>query len=472
MKKLLLFSAMLFSLSINSQTIGLQQFATGFSSAVEIAHPANDSRLFVVQQGGLIRIVNSNGTVNATPFLNLSTLISTGSERGLLGLAFHPNYATNGLFFVNYTNTSGNTVIARYAVSANPDIANTAGTILMTINQPFSNHNGGSLKFGPDGYLYIGMGDGGSGGDPQGYAQNLSLTHTSVASNPSRIYLGKMLRIDVDNPVAPLNYGIPPTNPYVGQTGKEEIWAYGVRNPWKFSFNRLNGDLWIGDVGQNEVEEINKIASPLPNTGLNFGWRCYEGTAAYNTSGCAAQSTMVAPLAQYTHSGTSGCSITGGYFYTGTTYPNFQNKYFFADYCLNRLSYVNGTTGVITNSPNLTGANFVTSFGEDKDGELYLTNGSIVYKIIDTSLTISEFEKAGFTMSPNPAKNTFTIKNTSNLQANTVEVFDLTGKLLVLQPFNNSTENTIGIENLSSGMYIVSIMDSNGDKYTSKLVVE
>ncbi len=463
---------MLFSLSINSQTIGLQQFATGFSSAVEIAHPANDSRLFVVQQGGLIRIVNSNGTVNATPFLNLSTLISTGSERGLLGLAFHPNYATNGLFFVNYTNTSGNTVIARYAVSANPDIANTAGTILMTINQPFSNHNGGSLKFGPDGYLYIGMGDGGSGGDPQGYAQNLSLTHTSVASNPSRIYLGKMLRIDVDNPVAPLNYGIPPTNPYVGQTGKEEIWAYGVRNPWKFSFNRLNGDLWIGDVGQNEVEEINKIASPLPNTGLNFGWRCYEGTAAYNTSGCAAQSTMVAPLAQYTHSGTSGCSITGGYFYTGTTYPNFQNKYFFADYCLNRLSYVNGTTGVITNSPNLTGANFVTSFGEDKDGELYLTNGSIVYKIIDTSLTISEFEKAGFTMSPNPAKNTFTIKNTSNLQANTVEVFDLTGKLLVLQPFNNSTENTIGIENLSSGMYIVSIMDSNGDKYTSKLVVE
>lgn len=472
MKKLLLFSAMLFSLSINSQTIGLQQFATGFSSAVEITHPANDSRLFVVQQGGLIRIVNSNGTVNATPFLNLSTLISNGSERGLLGLAFHPNYATNGLFFVNYTNTSGHTVIARYAVSANPDIANTAGTILMTINQPYSNHNGGSIKFGPDGYLYIGMGDGGSGGDPQGYAQNLSLTHTSVASNPSRIYLGKMLRIDVDNPVAPLNYGIPPTNPYVGQTGKEEIWAYGVRNPWKFSFNRLNGDLWIGDVGQNEVEEINKIASPLPNTGLNFGWRCYEGTAAYNTSGCAAQSTMVAPLAQYTHSGTNGCSITGGYFYTGTTYPNFQNKYFFADYCLNRVSYVNGTTGVITNSPNLTGANFITSFGEDKDGELYLTNGSIVYKIIDTSLTISEFEKAGFTMTPNPAKNTFTIKNTSNLQANTVEVFDLTGKLLVFQPFNNSTENTIGIENLSSGMYVVSIMASNGNKYNSKLVVE
>ncbi len=472
MKKLLLFGAMLFSLLTNSQTIGLQQFATGFSSAVEITHPANDTRLFVVQQGGLIRIVNSNGAVNTTPFLNLSTLISTGSERGLLGLAFHPNYATNGLFFVNYTNTSGHTVIARYAVSANPDVANTAATILMTINQPYSNHNGGSLKFGPDGYLYIGMGDGGSGGDPQGYAQNLSLTHTSVASNPSRIYLGKMLRLDVDNPVSPLNYGIPPTNPYVGQTGKEEIWAYGVRNPWKFSFNRLNGDLWIGDVGQNEVEEINKIASPLPNTGLNFGWRCYEGNTAYNTSGCAAQSTMVAPLAQYTHSGTSGCSITGGYFYTGSTYPNFQNKYFFADYCLNRVSYVNGTTGAITNSPNLTGASSITSFGEDKDGELYLTNGSTIYRLVDTSLAISEFEKVGFSAFPNPTKGSFVLKSSSDITANAIEIFDLSGKLLLTIDHLSDNENAISTQNLASGMYLLSVKGSNGEKYTSKLIIE
>lgn len=469
MKKLLLFGATLLSLLSTAQTLSLQSFATGFTGAVEITHPANDSRLFVVQQGGLIRILNANGTVNTTPFLNLSSLLSTGGERGLLGLAFHPNYATNGLFFVNYTNTSGNTVIARYSVSANPNVANTAGTILMTINQPYSNHNGGSIKFGPDGYLYIGMGDGGSGGDPQGYAQNLSLTQTNVASNPSRIYLGKMLRIDVDNVETPLNYGIPASNPYATEAGKREIWAYGLRNPWKFSFNRLNGDLWIADVGQNEVEEINKIASPLPNTGMNFGWRCYEGTAAYNTSGCAAQSTMVAPIAQYTHTATGGCSVTGGYVYTGSLYPNLQNKYVFADYCTGELGII-GSSGTISWNFNFSGV--VPSFGEDKDGELYLSSGSVIYKIVDTSLTISEFEKAGFSMAPNPAKNTFSIKSTSNLQANTVEVFDLTGKLLLSQSLNNSTENTVGIENLSSGMYIVSIVASNGDKYTSKLVVE
>ena len=469
MKKLLLFCATLFSLLSSAQTLSLQSFATGFSSAVAIAHPANDSRLFLVQQGGLIRILNSNGTVNATPFLNLSSLISTGGERGLLGLAFHPNYATNGFFYVNYTNTSGNTVIARYSVSANPNVANTAGTILMTINQPYSNHNGGSIEFGPDGYLYIGMGDGGSGGDPQGYAQNMSLTNANVTSNPTRIYLGKMLRIDVDNPEAPLNYGIPATNPYASEAGKREIWATGLRNPWKFSFNRLNGDLWIADVGQNEVEEINKITSPLPNTGLNFGWRCYEGTVAFNTSGCAAQSTMVAPFSQYTHTATGGCSVTGGYVYTGSLYPNLQNKYVFADYCTGELGII-GASGTISWNLNFSGV--VPSFGEDKDGELYLSSGSIIYKIVDTSLTASEFEKVGFSVAPNPAKNTFSIKSTSAITANSVEVFDLGGKLLVSQALNGNVESTVGIENLSSGMYVVTVRASNGNKYTSKLIVE
>ena len=213
MRNFFLLSICLCSLANHSQTIGLQQFATGFTAAIELTHPSNDSRLFVVQQGGLIRIVNSNGTINATPFLSLTSLISTGSERGLLGLAFHPNYASNGLFFVNYTNTAGNTVIARYGVSADPNIANTTGTILMTISQPASNHNGGTLRFGPDGYLYIGMGDGGGAGDTSGYAQNLSLTHTQVAANPSRIYLGKMLRIDVNTIAGSLNYGLVGGNP-------------------------------------------------------------------------------------------------------------------------------------------------------------------------------------------------------------------------------------------------------------------
>ncbi|MDP5027802.1 MAG: PQQ-dependent sugar dehydrogenase, partial [Flavobacterium sp.] len=318
MKTLLSLGLLIVSFFGQAQTIALQSFATGLTSPVEITH-AGDSRLFVVEQSGKIKIINANGTVNTTPFLNLTSLISTGGERGLLGLAFHPNYATNGYFFVNYTNTSGNTVIARYSVSSgNSNIANTTGTILMTITQPYSNHNGGSIKFGPDGYLYIGMGDGGSGGDPGNRAQNINEN------------LGKMLRIDVNSTIAPY-YTNPATNPYVGVAGNDEIWAIGLRNPWKFSFNRLNGDLWIADVGQGSVEEIDKVVNPL-TAGLNFGWRCYEGNSTYNSTGCAPASTMTFPFTQYARSG-GACSVTGGYFYTGSMYPNFQNKYFFTDYC-------------------------------------------------------------------------------------------------------------------------------------------
>lgn len=333
MKKILLLGMTIASFLGFSQTIALQSFATGFTDPVNIAN-AGDSRMFVVEQGGTIKVVSATGVVSATNFLNISSIITSGGERGLLGLAFHPNYATNGYFFINYTNLSGNTVIARYSVNAtNPNIANTAGTILMTITQPYSNHNGGCIKFGPDGYLYIGMGDGGSAGDPGNRAQNINES------------LGKMLRIDVNSTVAPF-YTSPSTNPYFGIAGNDEIWAIGMRNPWKFSFNRLNGDLWIADVGQNTIEEIDKIASPLPNTGINFGWRCYEGNSTYNTTGCAAASTMTYPFAQYSRSG-GACSVTGGYFYTGTTYPNFQNKYFFTDYCDDKIRTVN-SAGVIT----------------------------------------------------------------------------------------------------------------------------
>jgi glucose/arabinose dehydrogenase len=468
MKKLFLLGFSLFSLIGFSQTIVLQSYATGFSSPVDIAHPANDTRLFVVQKGGLIRIVKpvgATGTVNTTPFLNLSTLVSTGSEQGLLGLAFHPNYATNGFFFVNYTNTAGNTVIARYSVSTtNPDISNTTATILMTINQPSSNHNGGCLRFGTDGFLYIGMGDGGGAGDTSNYSQNLTIS----TANPTRVYLGKMLRIDVDSTVGALNYGYPATNPYISEAGKQEIWARGLRNPWKFSFNRLNGDLWIGDVGQGAKEEIDFIANPLP-TGLNFGWRCYEGNSTYNTAACAAMSTMTFPVAEYTHAG-GACSITGGYIYTGSTYPNFANKYFFADYCLNRLGYVNATTNAITYTPNFTTSNNFTTFGEDLNGELYVTGGSVLYKITDSSLSNSEFEKNGFALYPNPAKNEFSIKNTNNIALTKVEVFDLSGKLLLT---NSVSDNqTISIASLSSGLYLVTVHTETGTVFNTKLVVE
>jgi len=458
MKTILLFSLTMMSFFGQSQTITLQSFATGFDSPVEITN-AGDSRLFVVQKGGLIRILNSNGSINTTPFLNLSTLISSDGERGLLGLAFHPNYAANGYFFVNYTNTSGNTVIARYSVnSGNPDIANITGTILMTISQPYTNHNGGSIKFGADGYLYIGMGDGGSGGDPGNRAQNINEN------------LGKMLRIDVNSTISPF-YTSPATNPYVGVAGNDEIWAIGLRNPWKFSFNRLNGDLWIADVGQGAIEEINKIVNPLPNTGINFGWRCYEGNSTYNTSGCAPSSTMTFPFAQYARSG-GACSVTGGYFYTGSTYPNFQNKYFFTDYCDDKIRMVN-SAGVITTTASFSGNNFVT-FGEDMNGELYIAgiSSGTIYKIIDSSLSSSDFENNGFSLYPNPAKESFTIKSSTSNLATKIDVIDLTGKLLFTKELSSIPENTIATTALSKGIYLISVETTNGTNYTTKLIVE
>lgn len=456
MKKVLLTILVLSTTSIYSQTIAIQTFATGFSGAVEISH-ANDSRLFVVQKGGLIRILNSNGTVNATPFLNITSLVSSGGERGLLGLAFHPNYNTNGLFFVNYTNTAGNTVIARYGVSTtNPAVANTTATILMTITQPFNNHNGGTIKFGLDGFLYIGMGDGGSGGDPGNRSQNINDN------------LGKMLRINVNTTTAPF-YTSPTSNPYIGIAGNDEIWAIGLRNPWKFSFNKSNGDLWIADVGQNMMEEINKIASPLP-VGLNFGWRCYEGTVPFNTSGCASIGTMTMPFSQYTHS--DGCSVTGGYVYTGTLYPNLLNKYIFADYCENRIGFANTTTGAITYTPYFSGQNNFTSFGEDMNGELYVTNANVIFKVVDTALSTTNFENAGFTLFPNPVKNSFSVKNGNGIKITKVDVHDLTGKLLLSKDLVKSDAETIDVTVLSKGMYLVSIFTANGKNYSSKLIKE
>jgi glucose/arabinose dehydrogenase len=458
MKKIFLFNFLILSVLGYSQTISLQSFGTGFVSPVEITN-AGDSRLFVVQKGGLIRILNADGTVNATPFLNLSAFVSTNSERGLLGLAFHPNYATNGYFFVNYTNLAGNTVIARYTVNAsNPNIANTTETILMTITQPFANHNGGTIKFGPDGYLYIGMGDGGSGGDPGNRAQNINEN------------LGKMLRIDVNTSTAPF-YSSPNSNPYVGVAGNDEIWAIGLRNPWKFSFNRLNGDLWIADVGQDAIEEINKVVSPLPNSGINFGWRCYEGNSTYNNSGCAPSSTMRFPFIQYARFG-GACSVTGGYYYSGSAYPNFQNKYFFTDYCDNKIRMVDNA-GVITTTASFSGNNFVT-FGEDVNGELYIagiTSGT-VYKIIDSSLSQPNFETNGFSLYPNPAKGYFVIKSAATNLATNIDVFDISGKLLFSRKLTSNTENLIDTNLLSKGMYLVTVETTNGTNYTTKVLVE
>lgn len=442
------------SLLSHSQIVGIQTFATGFTNPVEIAHPDNDARLFVVEQGGKIKIVNPNGTTNSTAFLTLTTAtISTGGERGLLGLTFHPNYVTNGYFYVNYTNTSGNTVIARYAVSSDPNSADAgSATVLLTINQPFNNHNGGSIKFGPDGYLYIGMGDGGSAGDPGNRAQS-----------PNEL-LGKMLRIDVDSAFP---YGIPPDNPYYGALSiRNEIWAMGLRNPWKFSFDKIKGDLWIADVGQNQIEEINKASATA--AGLNYGWNCYEGNTIY--SACSALPIdYTFPFAQYTHS--FGCSITGGYFYNGSLYPNFKEKYFFADYCSNKIGLLD-SSGAITWSSAFTGARF-TSFGEDSDREIYIAssgNGTI-YKIIDSSLGINTFDRPNFKLYPNPANSEFFIKTKNIRFPAFLSITDISGKLLWRQSLK---VNSGSIKNMSfqKGIYLVSIKDNFGANFSSRLIIE
>lgn len=438
-----------------SQTLNLQSFGTGFTSPVEITH-ADDSRLFVVEQTGRIKILNPNGTVNATPFLTVSSIISNGGERGLLGLAFHPNYTSNGYFFVNYTNTAGDTVIARYSVSANPDIANTTGLILMTITQPYSNHNGGTIKFGPDGYLYIGMGDGGSAGDPGNRAQN-------ITDN-----LGKMLRIDVNATIAPY-YNNPPTNPYVGITGNDEIWAIGLRNPWKFSFDKLTGDLWIADVGQGVWEEVNKVSPTL--AGVNYGWHCLEGNAVYNTTGnCATITGTTAPLVVVNHS-TGACSITGGYVYRGTLYPNLVGKYLFSDYCLGKIG-ITTSAGTTTFSNTFTG-NFV-SFGEDVTGELYISDISsgTIYKIIDTSLSQESFNKKHFTIYPNPTKNTLFIDKSEYNYPTEIEIFDINGKLVLQQETEKINQNKIDISKLTKGFYFVTIKNDSNESSQYKLVVE
>ncbi len=443
---------------LSAQVIAITEFASGFSSPVEIAH-CGDSRLFVVQQSGAIRVLNADGTINPTNFLTLtnSTILS-GGERGLLGLAFHPNYNTNGFFYLNYTRAGdGATVIARYSVSStNPNVANpSSGTVLLTVAQPFSNHNGGTIKFGPDGYLYIGMGDGGNGGDPGNRAQNINEN------------LGKMLRIDV-NASAP--YGIPAGNPYIGVAGNDEIWAIGLRNPWKFSFDAVSGDLWIADVGQNQIEEINHV--PSTSAGLNYGWKCYEGNQVY--SSCSnPMSTYTFPFAQYTHSSTGGCSITGGYMYAGTTYPNFTNKYFFADYCLNRLGMLDKNTATISYSAIFNGNNNFTTFGQDINGEVYVasqSNGKL-YKITDSSLSVTSVSKKQISLYPNPATTQITVDIADASVPVTMTIYDLAGKILQKSILTASVQN-INLPVLNTGMYLVQTTDADQNSNTIKLAIK
>jgi glucose/arabinose dehydrogenase len=353
--------------------VTLVPLAAGIGPITSIAN-AGDARLFLSLQTGKI-LIFSGGQVLPAAFLDLAPLISCCGERGLLGIAFHPQYPSNRLFFVDYTNTAGNTVIARYRASTgNADLADPAsGVILLTIPQPFSNHNGGQLQFGPDGYLYVGMGDGGSANDPMCNGQRTDTL------------LGKLLRIDVNQNINTVPFfGIPPSNPFAAAgPPADRIWALGLRNPWRFSFDRVTGDLYIADVGQSAREEIDYQARASAG-GENYGWKIMEGTlcGAGGSAGCPAgvpacnSPGFKAPLYEYGHAGSGGCTgtVIGGYVYRGAAYPVLDGVYLYGDYCFGRL-FGNGQM-LTPNVPQL------TTFGEDASGELYLgtENGSL-YRI-------------------------------------------------------------------------------------------
>jgi uncharacterized protein (TIGR03437 family) len=348
-----------------AQQIRLVEFVRGLASPVDIQHAGDASnRLFVVEQRGRIRIVK-NGALVPAPFLDIVSRIRCANsgcgEQGLLGLAFPPGFATKKYFYVNYTDLLGDTVIARYRVTENPDLADPAsGTVILTIDQPYDNHNGGGLAFGPDGYLYIGMGDGGSGGDPQNHAQN-----------PNSL-LGKMLRIDVEN-TGGAPYRIPADNPFAQSAGyRGEIWALGLRNPWRYSFDRQTGDLYIGDVGQSSWEEVS-FQPASSRGGENYGWRRMEGAHCFNPASGCPQEGLTLPVVEYSQSA-GDCSVTGGYVYRGARFPNLQGTYIYGDYCSGRIWGLTRDQSGWRNSLLLDSTINITAFGQDEAGNLFVTD--------------------------------------------------------------------------------------------------
>ncbi|MBA3649348.1 MAG: PQQ-dependent sugar dehydrogenase [Chitinophagales bacterium] len=450
-------------------TLQLVPFSSGYSGALDIEN-CGDSRLFIVEQSGKIWICDSAGNKRAKPFLDITNKVySVGSEQGLLGLAFDPDYKNNGYFYVNYINQNQDTRIARFQVSnTNPNKADKQSELkILGVHQPSPNHNGGCLRFGPDNYLYIGLGDGGPEGDFQNNAQN-----------PKEL-LGKMLRIDVHsgNP-----YSIPPSNPFVGVSGyKDEIWALGMRNPWRFSFDQLTNDLWIGDVGQNAWEEVDLQLSPS-NGGENYGWRCYEGNHPYNLTGCGSMSNYVFPVYDYPHQDNGDCSVIGGYVYRGTNFQNMFGKYFYNDYCSGnfKVLFKNGSTWENSVLLNLADYSYV-AWGVNYRGELFVTNtfDGTIYHVVDASqlagktalLTADHFLQ----LYPNPNNGMFTLDWNSNQNEKcTLIITNVLGQTVFSQKLNaHQGWNRWQIEpgTLSSGNFILQMNSSRG-LTSQKLIVE
>jgi glucose/arabinose dehydrogenase len=344
--------------------VSLEPYAKVPGSPLAIVAPDDGSgRLLVATQEGLIWAV-TNGVTADHPMLDISARITSGGERGLLGIAVHPGFPTDPRIFVDYTDGDGNTVVSSFRMATgdptrfDPSIEN----VILRQEQPFPNHNGGAVVFGPDGALYITLGDGGSGGDPQGNGQNLDTL------------LGKILRIDIDHPdPADGTYGISADNPFVGRNGaRPEIWLYGLRNPWRISFDRRTSDLWIGDVGQDRWEEVDVV--PDGQSGLNFGWNVMEGDHCFQPAQGCDQATSIHPIAEYGHD--QGCTIIGGYVYRGSAYPILRGGYLFADYCSGTIFAITAIDPTTSRLPVAVGEtdSGVSAFGEDAAGELYVAN--------------------------------------------------------------------------------------------------
>lgn len=446
----------------------LQTFKAGFINPVDIENNGDD-RLFIVEKRGLIRIIKDD-EVLSTPFLDIDTKVNSGaSERGLLGLAFHPDYVDNGYFFVHYTDIAGSSVIARYQVSAdNPDVAVVASEKkILTVAQPFSNHNAGDLAFGPDGYLYIPMGDGGSGGDPG----NRSQTRTEL--------LGKLLRINIDEGDP---YSIPEDNPFaMDDFTLDEIWAVGLRNPWRVSFDRKTGDLWIADVGQNEQEEINYQPANSMG-GENYGWRCFEGTEGFNSNNgtCLSEVESTLPAFAYGHeNGNCGGSVTGGYVYRGQNYPLMYGHYIFVDYCTGQFySVTRASSSDPWQSFTLIRGNGseYSTFGEDANGELYVAGVStgIIYRVTEQTLTSVEAPEwaTSVLISPNPATQEANIQVDLQSPANLeISIRNQLGQIVVLKDLG-TVENiatSLNLEGLANGVYFVTLRTGQ-QQFTQQLL--
>lgn len=455
MKRLILFLLLgVLHFTTHGQTdsapvISVEDFISGLDAPADLKH-AGDERLFVLEQHeGDILIFDAQGNRFDTPFLSIGDQISTGNEQGLLCLAFHPQYDENGYFFVYYTNSGGDGVLSRFRVSEEDEnIADPQSEeVVITIGQPYSNHNGATIAFGPDGMLYFSLGDGGSGGDPDDNAQN------------PQLMLGKILRLDVnaeqDNPQN--LYSIPDDNPFVNDDGVlDEIWALGLRNPWRISFDPLTNDLWIADVGQSDREEIN--FQPASSTGgENYGWRCYEGNIPHNTEGCEDESAYVFPVHDYVYTGFSGhCSVTGGYVYRGTAFPELDGHYVFGDWCSETIwSLFPDGKGGFTKRYHTEGlGGNLNSFGKDVNGELYacLNNGAIK-KIVS-----EEEEQSPYTSIPHEVPGLIE-----------AEEFDLGGQGLAYNDESNTNaggafrqDEFVDIENTSdnSGTYNIYEMET------------